>query len=100
MRLESEAAKREAASRPRRMGLDRRNSKWDEGFRRLSAYLKHHGSPPPLDHEQDGYRLGAWVAQQRPLSRTGKLEKDRWAKLDELTGWEWKPPRGAAARRV
>ncbi|MCU1701342.1 MAG: putative helicase [Mycobacterium sp.] len=79
---------------------DRRNSKWDEGFRRLSAYLKDHGSPPPLDHEQDGYRLGAWVAQQRQLSRTGKLEKDRWAKLDELTGWEWKPPRGAAARRV
>ncbi|MCT7369603.1 DEAD/DEAH box helicase [Mycolicibacterium llatzerense] len=95
-----------AADRVKRLGdlsgwdWDRRNNKWDEGFRRLSAYLEQYGSPPPQNYEEGDYRLGAWAGQQRQLARSGDLQDDRRAKLDGLAGWDWNPPRGAAARRI
>ncbi|BDX35299.1 hypothetical protein TUM20985_58460 [Mycobacterium antarcticum] len=77
---------------------DRRGGKWEEGFSRLSGYMKAHGQPPPTDYEEDGYRLGAWAAQQRLYKRTGKLTPDRIRRLDGLRGWDWSPPRGVAVR--
>ncbi len=75
---------------------DRRAGKWEEGFSRLSRYIKTHRQPPPTDYEEDGYRLGSWAAQQRLYKRTGKLSPDRIRRLDGLQGWDWSPPRGAA----
>lgn len=77
-----------------------RDEQWQNGFRRLTAYLKRNEYRIPYTKyvEPDGFRLGAWVAQQRQLSRSGKLSLDRWEKLDRLKGWEWSPGRGAAAR--
>ena len=77
---------------------DRRGGKWEEGFSRLSGYIKTHRQPPPTDYEEDGYRLGSWAAQQRLYKRTGKLSPDRIRRLDGLWGWDWSPPRGAAGR--
>lgn len=80
---------------------DRRGNKWEEGYDRLVKYLKLEGAPPPGNYvEDDGYRLGAWTHQQRHLSRTGDLSRERWQRLDALKGWEWHPPRGGAARRA
>ena len=77
-----------------------RADKWDEGFRRLAAYVKQNGKSLPNRKyvEKDGYRLGPWVAQQRSLGNKGKLTPDRWKRLDNLKGWTWSLPRGGAAR--
>lgn len=79
---------------------DRRRSKWEEGHDRLVEYLQRNGSPPPQGYvDETGYRLAAWVSQQRHLNRTGELDPDRWERMNKLRGWEWNPPRGAVARR-
>jgi superfamily II DNA or RNA helicase len=79
---------------------DRRGNRWEEGYDRLVKYLKQNGSPPPQTCvEEDGYRLGAWANQQRQLGRAGELDRDRWKQMNKLKGWDWYPPRGAAARR-
>ncbi|MDA0251679.1 MAG: Helicase associated domain protein [Actinomycetota bacterium] len=77
---------------------DRRGGKWEEAFSRISGYIKIHGHAPPNDYEEDGHRLGSWAAQQRLYKRTGKLSPERIRRLDGLRGWDWSPPRGAAAR--
>jgi superfamily II DNA or RNA helicase len=80
---------------------DRRGNRWEEGYDRLVEYLKRNDSPPPQSYvEEDGYRLGAWANQQRQLSRTGELDRDRWERMNKLKGWDWYPPRGAASRRA
>ena len=79
---------------------DRRANKWEEGYDRLVKHIKEKGSTPPGSYvEDDGYRLGAWTNQQRQLGRSGKLAQDRLERLNKLRGWDWYPPRGAAARR-
>ena len=73
----------------------------EEGFRHLQAYVRKNGHAFPtqsyVDH--DGYQLGAWVGQQRWKNTKGQLSQDRYERLSKLPGWEWNPPRGAAARR-
>jgi len=78
-----------------------RAAMWEEGFRHLQEYVKKNGHAFPtqsyVDH--DGYPLGAWIGQQRQKNAKGLLSHDRHERLSKLPGWEWKPPRGAAARR-
>ena len=74
---------------------------WEEGFRRLQKYVKKngHACPPQSFTDDDGYRLGTWVSQQRGKNTRGLLSPDRRERLSKLRDWEWNPPRGAAARR-
>jgi hypothetical protein len=67
-----------------------RADRWDEGFQRLAAYVNRNGRSLPNSKyvEKDGYRLGAWVAQQRSLGNTGKLAPDRRKRLDQLRVWD------------
>jgi len=69
-----------------------RNAKWEEGFRRLQQYVDQHGDAQ-IDAKYtttDGYRLGAWVTQQRHKQSIGKLDPSRFARLDKVTGWKWR----------
>ena len=69
----------------------RRPWAWEEGFRRLQEYVKHHGDARvPQRYTADGYRLGAWVSNQRQSHRKGTLDADRQHRLQQLPGWTWK----------
>lgn len=78
-----------------------RDALWEEAFRRLLEYEKEngHASPPQTYISDDGYRLGAWVSQQRQRHKKGILAPDRYERLTKVPGWEWAPPLGGAARR-
>ena len=65
------------------------DSKWEEGFTRLEAYVTDKGDcRVRTDHVAgDGYRLGAWVHQQRTKRTT--MPADRKIRIEALPGWAW-----------
>jgi superfamily II DNA or RNA helicase len=76
---------------------DARDAKWEEIYSQVVEYIKVNGSLPVQSEGQ----LGNWVAVQRQFYRKGILSTDRIERLESLGDiWEWKPPRGAAARRT
>ena len=69
---------------------DVNESKWEEGFRHLVDYMKHHdGATPPPRYRQDDYSLGSWVGTQRTAYRARRLRDDRARRLEALSGWTW-----------
>jgi hypothetical protein len=61
---------------------------WEEGFRFLELFCQREGHcRVPDKHREQGYRLGAWVSNQRTAQ--DKLAPDRRARLDAL-GFVWK----------
>ena len=88
-------AKRNEMSAERRARLDAlgfawepRIEFWEEGFRRLKAFVKEHGHcKVPQNHKSaDGYRLGQWISRTR--ARQGGISAERKARLDAL-GFVW-----------
>jgi hypothetical protein len=67
-------------------------AKWEEGFRRLLEYVDQYGDAQVEAKytTSDGYRPGAWVAQQRYKQSGGALDSHRFARLDQLKGCEWR----------
>ena len=67
-------------------------AKWEQGFRRLQQYVDQHGDAQVEAKytTADGYRLGAWVTQQRYKQSSGALDPDRFARLEKIKGWEWR----------
>jgi superfamily II DNA or RNA helicase len=61
---------------------------WEEGYRHYREFVEHegHARVPVVHEEEDGYRLGSWVAVQRRVSVNGKLDPERERRLREL-GW-------------
>lgn len=74
---------------------------WEDGLSRLHEYVEKngHACPPQTYIAEDGYRLGAWVSQQRQKNASGALSVERRDRLSNVPGWQWTRPRGAAARR-
>ena len=69
---------------------DLKADQWEEGFRRLSQYIKHNGDGRvPTSYEIDGYPLGTWVGTQRVNYSKGTLNSERRRRLEDLTGWTW-----------
>jgi len=66
---------------------------WENGFSALEQYAAGHGhsAPPQSFVDDDGFRLGAWVAKQRQTRSQGRLSGDRSQRLADLPGWEWTP---------
>jgi superfamily II DNA or RNA helicase len=67
------------------------DGKWEVGYDHLLDYVKEYGNAlVPLAYEAaDGYRLGAWVSQQRLRYGKNKLEADRVKRLEGTRGWAW-----------
>ncbi len=66
-------------------------SAWERGYQELLRYVDEEGHAlVPTDHlSGDGYRLGAWVSQQRTKFAKGMLPGDRQKRLSEVPGWCW-----------
>ncbi len=69
---------------------DLRGANWEDGFVALAAYIEREGDARvPRDHVEGEVNLGVWVGTQRGFYKSGKLEKDRVARLSALPGWSW-----------
>jgi superfamily II DNA or RNA helicase len=68
---------------------DPHEADWEEGFKRLQAYVKEHKHcrVPGRYKSPDGYKLGQWVNNQRQRSSIGSPERN--AQLAAL-GFDWK----------
>ncbi len=71
---------------------DARADQWEEGFIRLMDYVEQNGDArvPQSYIDDDGYRLGGWVGEQRTMHTKGTLDADRERRLQDLPGWTWK----------
>ena len=65
------------------------SDKWEEGFQQLLTYVAKHGDAgvPRWMVTDDGYRLGAWINQQRNVFKAGDMKPDREGRLRELPRW-------------
>jgi superfamily II DNA or RNA helicase len=69
---------------------DLRGANWEDGFVALTAYIEREGNARvPRDYVEGEVNLGVWVGTQRGFYKSGKLEKDRVARLSALPGWSW-----------
>ena len=67
---------------------DTREAAWEEGFAAVERFVKREGhARVPKAHREDGFRLGAWVANQRV--RKGGFDPERRERLEALPGWVW-----------
>ena len=69
-----------------------RDEQWETGFAYLRDYVENNGSClVPWDFKSStGFRLGAWVGNQK--SRKETLSTERKARLASLLGWTWNVP--------
>ncbi|UNB55482.1 DEAD/DEAH box helicase [Mycolicibacterium sp. YH-1] len=65
--------------------LDARGVWWEEAYQRLHEYVGQHGSVPRGKLVYKGFRLGAWIINQK--SRWDTLTPERQQRLSMLAGW-------------
>jgi hypothetical protein len=72
---------------------DPHETDWEEGFRYLTMYKERDGDClVPVDHKENGFRLGQWIRTQRRNADT--ISTSRRERLDEL-GFVWDAPHEA-----
>jgi hypothetical protein len=66
-------------------------TQWQEGWEYLMAHIrKYETSRVPQEFTtEDGFRLGAWVTQQRQLLQSKEMSKDIVNRFEVLPGWTW-----------
>lgn len=63
---------------------------WESRFRLLLKFMNREGHPRvPVNHVENGVKLGVWVANQKQIYRSRKMKPDRQEKLERLPGWVW-----------
>ena len=68
---------------------DPQESAWEKGFRHLTTYKEREGHcNVPQTHQEEGFRLGSWAADQRRNRDT--LSRDHRQRLDDI-GFAWEP---------
>jgi superfamily II DNA or RNA helicase len=69
-----------------------RADQWTDAFAYLESFVgREHHARVPVDHEENGFRLGQWVTVQRHSFSGSKLGEDRVQRLESLPGWSWDP---------
>jgi hypothetical protein len=63
--------------------------RWEEGYRHIAEFAKREGHAKVRHDfvEDDGYRLGSWVHNQR--NQRMKMPEQRRSRLEALPGWSW-----------
>lgn len=70
--------------------VSRRESAWERDYAKLRLFVEEHGhARVPTMHQQNGFRLGGWVTQQRTTYSSGRMAPDRQQLLEVLPGWIW-----------
>jgi superfamily II DNA or RNA helicase len=66
---------------------------WDDAYSRVRNFAERegHSRVPDSYRDEDGLKLGGWVARQRRAARKGQLAAERARQLEELPGWAWFP---------
>lgn len=68
---------------------------WEKGYAALQRFVAPEGHAlVPQKYEEDGDRLGIWVAKQRAAHREGQISPKRISRLEAVPGWEWMPGKG------
>jgi superfamily II DNA or RNA helicase len=63
---------------------------WETAYAVLVRFSDREGhARVPSSHDEDGVKLGSWVAAQRVARRRGQLSGERIARLEALPGWHW-----------
>ena len=64
---------------------------WSENFERLQAYITEFGNArvPGNYLTEDGFKLGAWIANRRTAKSKNKLSSAQIDILESLPGWSW-----------
>jgi superfamily II DNA or RNA helicase len=61
---------------------------WERGHSVLTRFADQKGHTRlPREHVEDGFKLGAWVSEQR-VNRE-KMSPERRDRLESITGWSW-----------
>jgi hypothetical protein len=70
---------------------DPRADQWENGFSKMLRYVERHGDARVAQSNKDdeGYRLGGWVGEQRASYAKGAIDAERQRRLQELPGWTW-----------
>ena len=68
---------------------DKLGVSWDEWFGRMLKYGVEHGSSqvPAKYRTSQGFKLGAWLSEQRSINHTMPL--GRYRRLESLPNWSW-----------
>ncbi len=61
------------------------------GLAKLNEYVDENGSAKVRTNfvDENGFRLGGWVAERRTAYRRGKLEAEMIRELEKVKGWVW-----------
>ncbi|GAT07398.1 Helicase associated domain protein [Mycolicibacterium novocastrense] len=66
------------------------SASWEFWFGLMEQFVEQNGhANVPAAHKESGYKLGAWVGEQRSVFAEGKLHADRESRLKQLPGWTW-----------
>jgi superfamily II DNA or RNA helicase len=70
-----------------------REANWEAGYGRLLKFVERTGQSLVPDQYQDdeGFKLGHWVREQRVRRRTGQLSDARARRLESIADWTWDP---------
>ena len=68
-----------------------REAAWDEGYSRLREFAAREGHTrvPRGFRDEDGFRLGLWVQNNRARGHRGTLADERVHQLESVAGWIW-----------
>jgi len=67
-----------------------KETRWRRGYRLVEQFVSREGhARVPDSHVEDDLALGTWVSMQRQRYTRGKLEPERVARLESLSGWIW-----------
>jgi hypothetical protein len=64
---------------------------FSDGLARLQLYVAERGNArvEASYEDQTGFKLGRWLIERRSDYRKGKLQPERIAALEDLSGWTW-----------
>jgi predicted helicase len=70
--------------------IDATTPRWEFWLGLLERFVVREGhARVPKRHFEDGYPLGSWVARQRQLRRSGRLDREQEERLAVLSDWTW-----------
>ncbi|MGE0215927.1 Helicase associated domain protein [Mycolicibacterium sp.] len=73
--------------------VERTTASWEFWFGKIQEFASEHGHARVGSRyvTADGFRLGAWVANQRSHYAKGTLKAERAELLETVDGWTWDP---------